>query len=156
MEKNYLIWVKIQDTRPIEIDVSGIRNVNSLISILKNRYELQTPEHLLLITKVGKEIPADMEVGNLSSSFNEPLVLVQASGLPLFIPYIQGQEEVPISFEEQFKFFETPPFMGWFSKGTDNEYLKVPVKPIILLFLFLGCIDAFSLIFLVTLLYIKT
>ena len=143
--------MKIQDTRPIEIDVSGIRNVNSLISILKNRFELQTPEHLLLLTKAGIEIPADMEIGNLSSSFNEPLVLC---GLPLFIPDIQGQEEVPIAFEEQFKFLKTPPFMGWFSKGTDNEYLKVPVKPIILLLLFLGCMNAFSLIFLVTLLYI--
>lgn len=149
-QKNQLIWVKIQDTRPIEIDIAGMRNVNSLISILKTRFELHTPDHLLLLTRAGIEIPSDMEVANLSSSFNEPLVLLQARGLPLFIPYIQGQEEA-ITFEEQFKIFTSPPLIGWFSKDTDNEYIKIPVKPFSLLLLFLGCIDACLLCFLVTL-----
>ena len=139
-QKNQSVWVNIQDTRPVEMDITGIKNVNSLISILKTRFQLITPEHLLLLTRAGMEIPSDIEVRNLSSSFNEPLVLVAISAFdpqqlskPLFVPNIQRQEEALIAFEEQFNFFKTPPFLG---KGTNNEYCIVPIKTFVLILLF--------------------
>jgi hypothetical protein len=87
MEQQKYQWIKIGNARPIELDITGMRNVNSFISILKTRFELETPEHLLVLKRAGQEIPADIEVTKLVSTFNEPLILVSPKRyVPLSTP----------------------------------------------------------------------
>jgi hypothetical protein len=59
----------------------------SLIHFLKNRFELSTPEHLLVLKLAGNEIPSDAAVETLVSSFKDPLDLVsQQPSAPRYTP----------------------------------------------------------------------
>jgi len=151
-QNNHLIWVQLQGTRPVEIDISGMRNVNSLISNLKNLFALQTPEHLLLLEREGIALPADMELKDLSSSFMEPLVLatfkihnswsgkdiaylhVPVKPMILLLLFLAWRLDAVILVAITYQWY----LIHYSWSGKDNGYLQVPVKPIILLLLFLA------------------
>lgn len=144
------LWIKVENTRPVELETTQIRNVNSLIHFLKNRFELSTPEHLLILKLAGNEIPSDAAVETLVSSFKDPLELIsidttQQPSAPRYRPMNPNQASLPIE-ENQFQFLESPPFLGNVGQAANREYFKIPVKPFILVILLLGCIDSFALV----------
>ena len=141
------VWVKIEGSRAVEVEVTEIRNINALIQFLKIKFEVSSPEHLLVINQHGMEIPADSLVSNAVSTFKQPLELLaldrNSSDVPRYTSL--GESSTTTSPRNEFEFMQTPPFFGNLHEAANRDYFKIPVKPLILIILFLETISTFNL-----------